>query len=121
MTYKEFIALLTENFSKGGVYDSSGHWRCTAEGNTVYLSDNKGGWAYICKGINDNGYTHLVKYSVDASGKMKNFGKYVDTYYTDIKKMLDKATKYAVIEPWAKINAPIVWKRIDNKPHKTTI
>ena len=56
MTYKEIQNLLAENFCKCGVYDDLGHWRYATEGNTVYLADNKGGWAYICKGMNSNGY-----------------------------------------------------------------
>ena len=109
MTYKDIKSLLSENFCKGGVYDDAGHWRYTTEGNTIYLADNKSGWAYICKGINDNGYMHLVKYSIDANGKMKNSGKYVKAYWMDVEKMLDKATKYAIKEPWAELNTPLQW------------
>lgn len=49
MTYDEIKNLLVENFCKGGTYDNSGRWRYSSEGNTVYLADKKGGWAYVCK------------------------------------------------------------------------
>lgn len=113
MTYNDIKILLSENFCKGGVYDNAGHWRYTASGNTVYLADNKSGWAYICKGINNNGYMHIVKYSIDANGKMKNSGKYVKALWMDIGKMLNKATKYAIEEPWAEVNTPLQWVKIE--------
>lgn len=103
MTYDEIKNLLVENFCKGGTYDNSGRWRYSSEGNTVYLADKKGGWAYVCKKIENNGYMYIVKYSIKADGGMKNCGKYSQAWYTDIKKMLDKATKYAIQEPWAEI------------------
>ena len=113
MTYKEIEKHLAENFCKCGVYDDLGHWRYATEGNTVYLADNKGGWAYICKGMNSNGYMHLVKYSIDTNGKMKNCGKYIRAFWMDVEKMLDKATKYAIQEPWAEVNAPLRWINIE--------
>ena len=115
MTYDEIKNLLVENFCKGGTYDNSGRWRYSSEGNTVYLADKKGGWAYVCKKIENNGYMYIVKYSIKADGGMKNCGKYSQAWYTDIKKMLDKATKYAIQEPWAEINEPLHWINIEKE------
>ena len=71
MTYDEIKNLLVENFCKGGTYDNSGRWRYSSEGNTVYLADKKGGWAYVCKKIENNGYMYIVKYSIKGDGGMK--------------------------------------------------
>ena len=115
MTYEEIKNLLVENFCKGGTYDDSGRWRYSSEGNTVFLANKKGGWAYVCKKIEDNGYTHIVKYSIKADGRMKNCGKLIETWHTDIVKMLNKATKYAICKPWAEINEPLHWIDIEIK------
>ncbi len=98
MTCKDIIAMLEENYCKGGETDKDGIYRYGNGGNTVALINNNGGWAFILTGR--CGQIHIIlKYSIDKNGKMKNCGKFHKSDILDLEKIFKRSTMYAVLSP----------------------